>query len=310
MTNTISNIYAKQIENKDYKIDRKVTFILGTGRCGSTLAQRLINASPQAIIWGEHQGFLRAIATGYFQVLQSKMLNERVFQQPGKYSISHIMDKEKISRNDLSWMNDFDESALKSYFKAFIESIFCNQLPSSVSCWGFKEIRYGVDSNDQSMDMLLELFPKSRNIIMTRHPFNTVISMLSAWNPALVDQSKNDSNSSEKLKNLAQNYLRKWSTQNQKLLDYAQCFPDNFIWIKYEDFNSKFDDSVFEFIGVESPKDLKQVLDTKIMHTHKSQRAEIVRQHLHTIQANIWEIVESKALELGYEPYELNKAEV
>lgn len=292
-------------------MERKVTFLLGSGRCGSTLAQRLINASPQAVIWGEHEGFLTAIATAYFQMLNSKNLEQFVFQHSGKYSVTNIVSNRKeICQNDISWMNDLDKSAIKSHFKAFIESIFCSNLPSSISCWGFKEIRYGLDSNDCSIDMLLELFPKSRNIIMTRHPFNTIISMLTAWNRVLVDQSKNDSNSSKKLINLAQTYLRRWSAQNQKLLDYLKCFPDNFILIRYEDFNSKFEDTVFNFIGIESPKELTQVLDTKVMYTRNSLRADIVRQHLNNLPIDVWKIVEKTASELGYEPYDLNKAKV
>lgn len=286
-------------------MERKVTFLLGTGRCGSTLAQRLLNASPQALIWGEHEGFLEPIARAYFRVLQSKNLDQAVFQQPGRFSISRIVNnKEAISQSNISWMNDFDQSSLKLNFREFIESIFCSRLPPSISCWGFKEIRYGGYSNDPSLDMLIELFPESRNLIITRHPFDTVISMITAWNSNLVDTSKDNKNI-DKLRELAQTYLRKWSAQNQKLLDYVHRFPDNFMWIRYEDFSNKFDDTVFNFIGIESPESLEQILDHKVWQTKKSPKADTIRQHLRPVQTDVWKIVEATASELGYEPYEI-----
>ncbi len=307
MTNTINNIYAKQIENKDCKMERKVTFILGTGRCGSTLAQRLINASPQAIIWGEHGGFLRSIATGYHRVLNSKNLSNQVFQHPGRYSIVNIMNnREEIAQSNISWMNDFDQASLKYNFINFIESIFCSNLPSSISCWGFKEILYGVNSEDRTLDMLIELFPKSRNLVITRHPFNTVISMLTAWHPDVIDKIKQENeNNSQELHDLVQKYCRKWSIQNQQLLSYVHQFPDNFIWLRYEDFQSKFCNVVFDFIDIELPEDMEKVLDNYVWQTRNKPNAEIVRQQLRPVQQEVWKMVEGLASELGYEPYDI-----
>lgn len=286
-------------------MERKVTFLLGTGRCGSTLAQRLINASPQALIWGEHAGFLRPIATGYFRLLNSENLERVVFQNPGKYSPINVMNNRKeICQSDISWMNDFERDFLKANFKNFVESCFCSNLPLSISCWGFKEILYGVDSNDSSIDMLIELFPKSRNLIMTRHPFDTVISMITAWHPHLLDKIKHKNNSKE-LDNLVQKRFREWSVQNQKLLDYVHRFPDNFIWLKYEDFSSKFCDMVFDFIDIECPEGVEEILDNKVWQTRKSPKADLVRQRLRPIQEDVWNIVEKIASELGYEPYEI-----
>ena len=305
MTITTNNIYAKQIENKDCKIDRKVTFILGTGRCGSTLAQRLINTSPQAIIWGEHGGFLRSIATGYYRVLNSENLSNQVFQHPGRYSpVEIINNRQELAQSNISWMNDFDQASLKYNFKNLIESIFCSNLPSSISCWGFKEILYGVNGEDRTLDMLIELFPKSRNLVITRHPFDTVISMITAWHPDLIDKIKHENNSKE-LDDLIQRRFREWSDQIQKLLYYPRHFPNHFICLRYEDFRSKFCDVVFDFIGIESPEGVKQVLDRKVWQTRKSPNAEIVRQQLRPLQQEVWKMVEGLASELGYEPYDI-----
>jgi hypothetical protein len=34
-------------------------FLLGTGRCGSTLLQKILNSVDNVMIYGEHGGFLR-----------------------------------------------------------------------------------------------------------------------------------------------------------------------------------------------------------------------------------------------------------
>ena len=41
-------------------------FLLGTHRSGTTLLQRIVNSSEDALIWGEHGGFLSQIAEAYF----------------------------------------------------------------------------------------------------------------------------------------------------------------------------------------------------------------------------------------------------
>ena len=37
-------------------------FLLGTGRCGSTLLQKILNSVENAMIYGEHGGFLKQVA--------------------------------------------------------------------------------------------------------------------------------------------------------------------------------------------------------------------------------------------------------
>ena len=283
---------------------RKVTFLLSTGRCGSTLAQRLLNASPETVIWGEHEGFLRGVAQGYFEVCNSPNLKAAVFDRPGRFATHRVMDKEKIAQTNISWMNHFDRDVLKGSFRGQIESLFCDRLPEEITCWGFKEIRYGVDGDDRTIDMLLELFPESRNVVVTRHPWDTVVSMITAWNEDLVDRLlKNPSERGvTQLVNLAENYLSKWSEQNQILLDYVERFPDRFIRLRYEDFRTQFSDRVFDFMGVCCPENVKDVLDKKVWRTQDSPRSKCVKQNLDQVGDRLWEIVEGSATRLNYEP--------
>ena len=46
--------------------EKSPIFLLGTHRSGTTLLQRIVNSSEDAMIWGEHGGFLGDIAEAYF----------------------------------------------------------------------------------------------------------------------------------------------------------------------------------------------------------------------------------------------------
>jgi len=40
--------------------------LVGSGRCGSTLLQSVLNTNPEFLIWGEHNRCLRQIAAAYY----------------------------------------------------------------------------------------------------------------------------------------------------------------------------------------------------------------------------------------------------
>lgn len=282
-------------------MERKVTFLFSTGRCGSTLAQRLINSSPETIIWGEHDGFLGPISDSYFRLLNSKNIDKISYQNPGKFSpINIIKQREKICQSEISWMNNFTKDKLRDNYKNFVELVFCDELPESISCWGFKEIRYGLNSNDSSINMLIDFFPKSRNLIIVRNPLDTIVSMVTAWNPHLVDECRN-SNETDQLKNLVRKRAIKWSNQNKNLLTYTQKFPDNFMVVKYEEFEQEFEKSVFDFIGLDCPENIHKVLAKNVWQTKTGKRSSFVRDFIHSIgDCEFWKNIELVASDLDY----------
>lgn len=283
---------------------RKITFLFGTGRCGSTLLQRLINLSPQAIIWGEHGGFLNSISRGYFQVLNNENLERVVYQKPSRYAPKKIINNRKdICSSDISWMNDFNKANIKSYFKDFIESIFCSELPPSISCWGFKEILYAKYKNDASIDMLLELFPESKNVILIRHPLNTVASMSAAWHGKLIDTIKENNKPEDvsEFYQLINNKALQWTHQNQKLMQYVKRFPENFILIKYEDMNNNSIAKVFDFIGIAQPTSTKEIINKKVSQTKTGNRNSLAKELIKAKERQIWNVCANLALEFGYE---------
>ncbi|MEM9276139.1 MAG: sulfotransferase [Cyanobacteria bacterium P01_F01_bin.143] len=282
---------------------RKVTFLLGTGRCGSTLVQRLINFSPQAIIWGEHGGFLNPISTGYFQALNNQNLERVVYQQPEHYApLKIINNRADICNSNISWMNDFSKDSIKSSLKEFIESIFCSKLPQSISCWGFKEILYGKYKNDLSIDMLLEVFPESKNIIIVRHPLDTIVSMSAAWHGKLIDSIKQN-NAPEDIKEFNQLIRQKalqWATQNEKLRQYAKKFPDNFTLIKYEEIKTNSLDKIFDFIQLEQPVGIEEIMNKKVYQTRTGDRNSFARELMEPKATKMWNLCEDIAVDFGY----------
>jgi hypothetical protein len=56
-------------------------FLLGTGRCGSTLLQKILNSVDNVMIYGEHGGFLRHIAEAYFLNLEDEKIEKYIMSQ-------------------------------------------------------------------------------------------------------------------------------------------------------------------------------------------------------------------------------------
>ena len=56
-------------------------FLLGTGRCGSTLMQKVLNSVENVMIFGEHGGFLRQIAKAYFLNQEDKKIAKYIMRK-------------------------------------------------------------------------------------------------------------------------------------------------------------------------------------------------------------------------------------
>ena len=64
---------------------RPPILLLGSGRCGSTLLQRVLNSSPEITVWGEHAGFLTSIAQSYFTLPTGELANQNFRKSPVPY---------------------------------------------------------------------------------------------------------------------------------------------------------------------------------------------------------------------------------
>jgi len=154
-------------------------FLLGTGRCGSTLLQKILNSVDNAMIYGEHGGFLKQVAAAYFLNLEDKMIEKYIMRQnvAGKDPIS-VFETLKNSHLWSAWTNWYNLETVKNNFRDFIESFFNPISMKEKVHWGFKEIRYGLD--DRVPEMLADLYPDGRLVFIVRHPVDVVASKISA----------------------------------------------------------------------------------------------------------------------------------
>jgi len=151
-------------------------FILSSGRCGSTLMQRTLNSYADITIWGEHNGFLRDMANGFFSLLgEHKEAQPRVLKSD-KIALHTSEDLARFTAAD-KWqglMNCFDEQDVVNHFRTLVRSMLVLPVMEQGHIWGFKEIRYGLD--DRVIEFLHRLFPQAHFVFLVRNGLNTIAS--------------------------------------------------------------------------------------------------------------------------------------
>ncbi len=199
------------------KRDEEPIFIFGQARSGSTLLQRLINSTGHAVLTGEHLGLLDGIAASYRSVaihpqrfeLFKTTTDHEGFRQA---TLSHLLEPDRF----IAITNGLTVESLQHVFRNFIKQI-ANPLKHNLR-WGFKEIRYGT-SHDTVLEMLLDLFPKSKFILLVRSPFHQVRSRLAVgWWGHDIDEA-----------------IATWKAQTLSFRAYSRTFPYATKILRYED---------------------------------------------------------------------------
>lgn len=209
-------------------------FLLGTGRCGSTLLQKILNSVDKVMIYGEHGGFLRQIAEAYFLNLEDKKIEKYIMSQnvAGEDPIS-VFENSKDPQLWSAWTNWYNRQTVKKNFRDFIESFFNPISLGRKVHWGFKEIRYGL--SDRVLEMLADLYPKGRFIFIVRHPVDVVASKIAA---RMSDGIETDAHS--------------WVEQNSYFLDFYRLNKERSKVFHYEDLisnNSPQLNKLFDWLG-------------------------------------------------------------
>src|SRR4051794_22048227 len=163
-------------------------FVFGTGRCGSTHLQRMITLATRCWVWGEHEGFLEPLLTSVRRYETSPRLKRFVFDRALRDEGQLIADMAAGSQM-LSWLNLLDRKEFRTEVTSLIDRMFRSHVPEGWVDWGFKEIRYGLDNN--SPEILSDLFPDSVRILTFRDPRTTVESMIRTWSPQLLGEVPN-----------------------------------------------------------------------------------------------------------------------
>ncbi len=148
-------------------------FILGTGRSGTTLLQRIINSAENVVIWGEHGGFLSQIAEAYFLNFEDKTILHNIPQRNNPFDTPQAK-VQQLKNPQLwpAWCNWYSQKEVKDIFRSLIENFFKpSNVPKNVS-WGFKEIKYGQGC--RTLEMLADLYPDAKFIFIIRDPVDVI----------------------------------------------------------------------------------------------------------------------------------------
>ena len=145
-------------------------FILGAGRSGTTLLQRLLNSYPDTLIWGEHAGVLQHLAEGFYRGLEDPSLFRHA--RP----LAEVLADTSAREDWQAWMTWFSREEWTAAFRGMVESLFCPGGLPGKTCWGFKDIRYGNRPEDRTLDFLHTLFPDALFAFIVRDPLNVMAS--------------------------------------------------------------------------------------------------------------------------------------
>ncbi|RST76327.1 hypothetical protein D4T97_006020 [Siminovitchia acidinfaciens] len=132
-----------------------------THRSGSTLIQRIFNARPKTIIWGENGGCLTDYCNIYNNALHYsetfKDVRESYFnggQNPNQW-IACMTPRPEVLR-----------SSIIHSVKALNYLLYVEEHRDSFDMFGYKEVRYGKEE----LELFRECYPDSPVILLIRHP--------------------------------------------------------------------------------------------------------------------------------------------
>ena len=278
--------------------------VLGPGRCGSTLIQRILNTDENITIWGEHEGFLSKLAESYYVLTESEGMKNNFYSQSIDPSIliGSLTDYQACP----NWVNSFNKNTIKDTYRSMVAQLLNNRLDIEKNVWGFKEIRY--TRHDSALNMWLELFPASYLIFSVRNPFNVISSMILDWNDPKIIQALIDEKNFERLKQIIMGYATRWNNVvasfpywiEEKKLD---CYVE-----KYEDLLADPPSTVmkmFDFLHLPMPETALNPMSVRVGSSKPPYRSEI-RKIIYSVTEDIWQVVGSSA---EYFDYDISSAE-
>lgn len=187
--------------------------------------QSILNTHSDFLIWGEHNGFLRQIAAAYYEARHERFPDRSGLDGPAR------VQRLRTLRHWAAWDNLLGEDEFVEHFREFIRSFFSDPAGNATR-WGFKEIRYGRSSKDQTLKFLFECFPETRLILLVRDPESTIFSILSHWVFAGEREGKLN------VPDLDAQVLaaaHSWNVQYMHLHHLAQAHPGKCLKLRYED---------------------------------------------------------------------------
>ena len=217
-------------------------FLMGAGRSGTTLLQKILNSADDVMIWGEHGGFLKQIAKAYFHHVENAKVARRIFGE-NQVAKDPGLDFNPLKPKDIDyhWMNWYGRREVTTNFARFIESFF-NPPEMTKRHWGFKEIRYG--GGDRGIEVLAEPFPNARVVFIARNPIDVIASQTAlGWG------------SRTPLRVGWKRLAEAWTAQNRDLLAFQRANEGRTRFVRFESLISRGSgeiEGLFEWLGFET----------------------------------------------------------
>ena len=237
-------------------------FLFGSGRCGSTLVQRAINAHPAIVMYGEHEGFLGPIANSYHKLMKTADVDRFIY---GKNALPAdlLHGPLKDIGRDICWINNFTREDVLREHRTLVLNLLARDLDLDKIHWGFKEIRYR--EGHHVLWFLREIFTECRFVFLIRNPVDTIVSGLLAWKHA--DEAMQDAN---RLARIVENFFGEWTAKYSYLLSHAGAHPEQSYLMRYEELiaNPKQHmEEIFGLLDLECPPLALEIFGRKVAST-------------------------------------------
>lgn len=272
--------------------------ILGTGRCGSTLIQRILNTSENITIWGEHAGFISDLARSYYTITNSEAIEQNFYS---KNIDSSILVGELTNYQACpNWINSFNKASIRLAYRNVLINTLCQEVDINQSHWGFKEIRY--TKNDPAIDMWLELFPDSSIILSVRNPFDVIKSMIIDWNNLTVLKKLIEDQKYSQIEELVIKFARRWNNIMESYEYWIETKKINCYVEKYEELliaPAEKINQMFDFLNVPISTNAVKPMSFKVgskKHNNLSEISNII----YSLRDDIWQIVQKSATYFDY----------
>ena len=146
-------------------------------RAGSTLLQRICNARPETLIWGEHNAMLTHF--------------ESIYSSISRFMATGISDDERKQffeqgENPNLWIANMcpdiecAQRAIVESVRAFLR-VYYSPYREGHDIIGFKEVQY----NRGELELLRKCYPESDILMLVRNPLDTRRSTPADWYPSL-----------------------------------------------------------------------------------------------------------------------------
>lgn len=218
------------------------------------MLQRLVNTSPDIVMWGEHYGILSSLRAMIETADASREQFAKGFSHR-EYLFGDLNDVPDLSEH----INPFDRDGLLEHVRRFTVELFTTELAPSMH-WGFKEVRY----HEPDLRFQRTLFPDARVVVLVRHPRDQVSSFVRApWRrrPDLRVSAGRD-----ELVRQVGNAYSAWIRQYESLRTFLEADAGASMVLTYDQLTDPSFDStdVFRFIGVPAPP--RDAVDAVIGH--------------------------------------------